>query len=75
MPREEGFLIASIAVIHIYVAHLAVGGGLFLIPAEKKAYKSNDSLIHTFVFGESEATGDIRAIILFPRSNSTIIPF
>ena len=25
-----GFLIALIAVVHVYVAHFAVGGGLFL---------------------------------------------
>ncbi|MCK5096785.1 MAG: hypothetical protein KAR45_01715, partial [Desulfobacteraceae bacterium] len=44
-----GFLIAFIAVIHVYVSHLAVGGGLFLILAEKKAYKSNDPLILEYV--------------------------
>ena len=44
-----GFLIASIAVIHVYVSHLAVGGGLFLIQTEKKAYKSNDPIILEYV--------------------------
>ncbi|WP_320045291.1 hypothetical protein [uncultured Desulfobacter sp.] len=36
-----GLLIAFIAVVHVYVAHFAVGGGLFLIWAENKAYKEN----------------------------------
>ena len=32
-----GLLIAIIAVLHVYIAHLAVGGGLFLVWTERKA--------------------------------------
>jgi hypothetical protein len=82
-----GFLIASIAVIHVYVSHLAVGGGLFLILAEKKAYKSNDPLIldyakkHTkffllltMVFGGITGVGIWFTIsLLNPSATSTLI--
>jgi cytochrome bd-type quinol oxidase subunit 1 len=36
-----GFLIALIAVVHVYVAHFAVGGGLFLVLTEMKGMKEN----------------------------------
>ncbi|NCC24500.1 MAG: cytochrome C [Deltaproteobacteria bacterium] len=36
-----GLLIAVIAIIHVYIAHFAIGGGLFLILTEKKAYREN----------------------------------
>ncbi|MCK5311902.1 MAG: cytochrome ubiquinol oxidase subunit I, partial [Desulfobacteraceae bacterium] len=82
-----GFLIAFIAVIHVYVSHLAVGGGLFLILAEKKAYKSNDPLIleyvkkHTkffllltMVFGGITGVGIWFTIsLLNPSATSTLI--
>jgi mono/diheme cytochrome c family protein len=38
-----GFLIALISVIHVYIAHFAVGGGLFLVLTERKAYAENSS--------------------------------
>jgi len=82
-----GFLIASMAVIHVYVSHLAVGGGLFLIMAEKKAYKTNDPLIleyakkHTkffllltMVFGGITGVGIWFTIsLLNPSATSTLI--
>ncbi|WFS62752.1 cytochrome ubiquinol oxidase subunit I [Pseudodesulfovibrio thermohalotolerans] len=37
-----GFWIAVIATLHVYVAHFAVGGGLFLVLTERAAYKSNN---------------------------------
>jgi hypothetical protein len=37
-----GFWIAFIATIHVYVAHFAVGGGLFLVLTEQAAYRSNN---------------------------------
>ncbi|MGE4421581.1 MAG: cytochrome ubiquinol oxidase subunit I [Pseudodesulfovibrio sp.] len=37
-----GFWIALIATVHVYVAHFAVGGGLFLVLTERAAYKSNN---------------------------------
>ena len=33
----SGLLIAFIAVVHVFVSHFAVGGGLFLVLAERKA--------------------------------------
>ncbi|WP_419786266.1 cytochrome ubiquinol oxidase subunit I [Pseudodesulfovibrio sp.] len=36
-----GFWIALIATLHVYVAHFAVGGGLFLVLSEWAAYHSN----------------------------------
>jgi hypothetical protein len=44
-----GLFIALISVVHVFVAHFAVGGGLFLILTEKKAYreKSDDILAFT----------------------------
>ena len=41
-----GFLIALIAVVHVYVSHFAVGGGLFLVLTEMKAYReASDELL------------------------------
>ncbi len=51
-----GLPIALMAVIHVYVAHFAVGGGLFLVYTEYKAYREDSPQIldyvrrHTFFF-------------------------
>lgn len=37
-----GFWIAFIATIHVYVAHFAVGGGLFLVLTERAAYRTGN---------------------------------
>lgn len=44
-----GLLIAIIAVLHVVVAHLAVGGGLFLVLTERKSLKTNDQGMIDFV--------------------------
>jgi mono/diheme cytochrome c family protein len=44
-----GFLIALIAVLHVFVSHFAVGGGLYLIFAEKKGLRENNPAILEFV--------------------------
>ncbi len=44
-----GFLIALIAVLHVFVSHFAVGGGLYLIFAEKKGLRENSPAILEFV--------------------------
>jgi cytochrome bd-type quinol oxidase subunit 1 len=44
-----GTLIAIIAIFHVVIAHLAVGGGLFLVLIEMKALKSGDSGIMAYV--------------------------
>jgi len=39
-----GLLMALIAVIHVFVSHFAIGGGLYLVVAERAARKANDVL-------------------------------
>ncbi|WP_083517892.1 cytochrome ubiquinol oxidase subunit I [Desulfomicrobium orale] len=36
-----GLLIAAMAVFHVYIAHFAVGGGLFLVLTERMGYRRN----------------------------------
>jgi len=40
-----GLLIALIAVVHVYVAHFAVGGGLFLVLTEMKGLRENSPAV------------------------------
>lgn len=40
-----GLPIAFIAVVHVYVAHFAVGGGLFLVILERKGLAENSAAI------------------------------
>jgi len=44
-----GLLIAIIAVIHVYIAHLAVGGGLYLVWTEHRARRANDAALLAYV--------------------------
>lgn len=44
-----GTLIALIAVLHVFVSHFAVGGGLYLIYAEKKGLRESNQAILDFV--------------------------
>lgn len=44
-----GFLIAIIAVIHVFVAHFAVGGGFFLVFAEAKGHRQQSQRILKWV--------------------------
>ena len=42
-----GLLIALVAILHVFVSHFAVGGGLFLVLTERKARRNNDvALLH-----------------------------
>lgn len=43
-----GTLIALIAILHVFVSHFAVGGGLYLIYAEKKGLRENNQAILDF---------------------------
>ena len=36
-----GLLIAAMAVFYVYIAHFAVGGGLFLVLTERMGYRRN----------------------------------
>ena len=44
-----GLLIAAIAVLHVFISHFAVGGGLFLVLLENKAYRDKDPALLRFV--------------------------
>jgi mono/diheme cytochrome c family protein len=65
-----GFLIALISILHVFVSHFAVGGGLYLIYAEKKGLRENSQpildftkrharffLLVTLVFGSISGVG------------------
>ena len=40
-----GLLMAVLAILHVFVSHFAVGGGLFLVLTERKARRNNDSAL------------------------------
>ena len=46
---NSGTLVALISTIHAYVAHLAVGGGLFLWLTDLKAVREKNPLISAYV--------------------------
>jgi len=82
-----GLLMVIIAVVHVYVAHFAVGGGLFLVWTEIKAYRENDEnllaylkshtkffLLLTMVFGGITGVGIWFTIsLLSPSATSTLV--
>ncbi|MHB2155200.1 cytochrome ubiquinol oxidase subunit I [Calditrichota bacterium GD2] len=39
----SGLVMAVVSVVHVFVSHFAVGGGLFLVLTEHKAYRENDT--------------------------------
>ncbi|MBF0530833.1 MAG: cytochrome C, partial [Deltaproteobacteria bacterium] len=43
-----GLLIALTATVHVFISHFAVGGGLFLVLTEMKAYRENSELIRNY---------------------------
>jgi mono/diheme cytochrome c family protein len=82
-----GLLIAIIAILHVVISHLAVGGGLFLVLTEMKALRTNDAallgyvkrhtnffLLLTMVFGGVTGVGIWFIIALVhPAATSTLI--
>lgn len=44
-----GLLIAAVAIVHVFISHFAVGGGLFLVVAEAKARREGDAPLLGFV--------------------------
>ena len=44
-----GLLVAAVAILHVFISHFAVGGGLFLVLAEKKARREGDEGFLGFV--------------------------
>ncbi len=48
-----GLLIAIVAILHVFVAHFAVGGGLFLVWSEARAYRRGDARLLAYVRAHS----------------------
>jgi len=49
-----GIIIAIIAILHVFVSHFAVGGGLFLPVTERKAYRENNPELLEYVKSHSK---------------------
>ncbi|MFH1351550.1 MAG: cytochrome ubiquinol oxidase subunit I [Pseudomonadota bacterium] len=81
-----GLLIAIISILHVYVAHFAIGGGLFLVITEMKGYRENSQdiidytkrhakffLLLTMVFGSITGVGIWFIISLVHPSATSIL--
>ena len=90
IPAVGGpLIIALVAIVHVVVSHFAVGGGLWLVVTEKKAYKEKKEFIleyvkkHTLffmlltmVFGAMTGVGIWFTIALInPDATSALIHF
>lgn len=83
----SGLLIAAVAIVHVFVSHFAVGGGLFLVLAERKARRERDEallgyvrqhsrffILLTLVFGAITGVGIWFTIgLVNPQGTSTLI--
>ena len=49
-----GLVIGIIAILHVFVSHFAVGGGLFLPLTERKAYRENNPALLEYVKSHSK---------------------
>jgi len=49
-----GLVIGIIAIFHVFVSHFAVGGGLFLVLTERKAYRDNNPALLEYVKSHSK---------------------
>jgi mono/diheme cytochrome c family protein len=82
-----GLLIAIVAILHVYVSHFAIGGGLFLVVTEHYAYRRNDEgllrylvthsrffILITLVFGAVSGVGIWFTIgLISPAATSALI--
>lgn len=82
-----GLLIALVSVLHVFVSHFAVGGGLFLVLTERRALKHGDSqvlawlrthtkffVLVTVVFGAISGVGIWFTIgLIHPSATSSLI--
>ena len=82
-----GLLIAIVAILHVFVSHFAVGGGLFLVLTERKARRQNDAamlgwlkahskffVLVTVVFGAISGVGIWFTIgLISPTATSNLI--
>ena len=49
-----GLLIAVVAILHVYVSHFAIGGGLFLVVTEHYAYRRDDRHLKDYLMLHSK---------------------
>ncbi len=82
-----GMLIAIVAILHVFVSHFAVGGGLFLVVTERRARQRNDLallawlkrhtrffVLATVVFGAISGVGIWFTIgLISPTATSNLI--
>jgi mono/diheme cytochrome c family protein len=82
-----GLLVAIVAILHVYVSHFAIGGGLFLVLTEHYAYRSKDEgllrylvthsrvfILVTLVFGAVSGVGIWFTIgLISPAATSSLI--
>ncbi len=83
----SGLLIALVSIVHVFVSHFAIGGGLFLVVSEKRGYRANDEafldwvarhtrffVLVTVVFGVVTGVGIWFTIsLVHPSATSTLI--
>jgi cytochrome bd-type quinol oxidase subunit 1 len=58
-----GLVIGIIAILHVFVSHFAVGGGLFLPITERKAYRENNAALLEYV--KSHSTFFVLVVLVF----------
>jgi len=58
-----GLVIAIVAILHVFVSHFAVGGGLFLPITERKAYRENNAPLLEYV--KSHSTFFVLVVLVF----------
>lgn len=82
-----GMLIGLVAILHVFVSHFAVGGGLYLVLTERKAYRENNPdlleyvkahsrffVLVVLVFGAVSGAGIWWTIgLVHPEATSTLI--
>src|SRR4030042_87379 len=81
-----GTLIAAVSIIHVYVAHLAVGGGIFIWLIDRKVSLTNNIelreylkkytgffLLLTMVFGAVTGVGIWTTISLVSPSGTSVL--
>jgi len=61
-----GILIGTIAILHVFVSHFAVGGGLFLVLTERKAYRDDDPDLLAYL--RTHSTFFVLVVLVFGAS-------
>ncbi|MFI5399268.1 MAG: hypothetical protein ACHQ9S_27375 [Candidatus Binatia bacterium] len=49
VPLGYGLLMGGIAVVHVFISHFAIGGGLYLVVTEQAARRRNDDATLAFL--------------------------